>query len=161
MLLYMLDAYCLYNNDIIPLVLARTQSYSLNQTLTLSYIKSEISIKIPLFAAKAAPISRNVCQSVINSHINVLCCVVSTPWSTSPDTLQHGSSLCATGHSGLAARWRQPWESESTILSPSELNCCPGTFQQNTFSFYTRQYLQCLHLKSVRVTLEECNTGRE
>ena len=59
MLLYMLDAYCLYNNDIIPLVLARTQSYSLNQTLT--YIKSEISIKIPLFAAKAAPISRNVC----------------------------------------------------------------------------------------------------
>ena len=60
MLLYMFDAYCLYNNDIIPLVLARTQSYSLNQTLTLSYIKSEISIKIPLFAAKAAPISRNV-----------------------------------------------------------------------------------------------------
>ena len=51
----------LYNNDIIPLVLARTQSYSLNQTLTLSYIKSEISIKIPLFAAKAAPISRNIC----------------------------------------------------------------------------------------------------
>ena len=45
----------LYNNDIIPLVLARTQSYSLNQTLTLSYIKSEISIKIPLFAARAAP----------------------------------------------------------------------------------------------------------
>ena len=159
MLLYMLDAYCLYNNDIIPLVLARTQSYSLNQTLT--YIKSEISIKIPLFAAKAAPISRNVCQSVINSHMNVLCCVVSPPWSTSPDTLQHGSSLCGTGHSGLAARWRQPWESESTILSPSELNCCRGTFQQNTFSFYTRQYLQCLHLKSVRVTLEECNTGRE
>ena len=59
MLLYMLDAYYSYNNDIIPLVLARTQSYSLNQTLT--YIKSEISIKIPLFAAKAAPISRNVC----------------------------------------------------------------------------------------------------
>ena len=54
MLLYMLDAYYSYNNDIIPLVLARTQSYSLNQTLTLSYIKSEISIKIPLFAAKAA-----------------------------------------------------------------------------------------------------------
>ena len=52
MLLYMLDAYYSYNNDIIPLVLARTQSYSLNQTLT--YIKSEISIKIPLFAAKAA-----------------------------------------------------------------------------------------------------------
>ena len=49
MLLYMLDAYYSYNNDIIPLVLARTQSYSLNQTLTLSYIKSEISIKIPAF----------------------------------------------------------------------------------------------------------------
>ena len=54
----------LYNNDIIPLVLARTQSYSLNQTLTLSYIKSEISIKIYLFAAKASPISCNVCLYV-------------------------------------------------------------------------------------------------
>ena len=32
MLLYMLDAYYSYNNDIIPLVLARSQSYSLNQT---------------------------------------------------------------------------------------------------------------------------------
>ena len=61
MLLYMLDAYYSYNNDIIPLVLARTQSYSLNQTLTLSYIKSEIFLKNPLFAARAAPISRNVC----------------------------------------------------------------------------------------------------
>ena len=57
MLLYMLDAYCLYNNDIIPLVLARTQSYSLNQTLT--YIKSEISIKIPLSAARAAPTNKS------------------------------------------------------------------------------------------------------
>ena len=57
MLLYMFDAYCLYNNDIIPLVLARTQSYSLNQTLT--YIKSEISIKIPLFAARAAPTNKS------------------------------------------------------------------------------------------------------
>ena len=67
MLLYMLDAYCLYNNDIIPLVLARTQSYSLNQTLTLSYIKSEISIKIPLFAAKAAPISRNLLMNLVST----------------------------------------------------------------------------------------------
>ena len=57
---YMLDAYYLYNNDIIPLVPARSQSYSLNQTLTLSYIKSEIFLKNPLFAARAAPISRNV-----------------------------------------------------------------------------------------------------
>ena len=61
MLLYMLDAYYSYNNDIIPLGLARTQSYSLNQTLTLSYIKSEIYINsLYVFAAKAAPISRNV-----------------------------------------------------------------------------------------------------
>ena len=67
MLLYMFDAYCLYNNDIIPLVLARTQSYSLNQTLTLSYIKSEISIKIPLFAAKAAPISRNLLMNLVST----------------------------------------------------------------------------------------------
>ena len=49
----------LYNNDIIPLVIARSQSYSLNQTLTLSYIKSEISIKIPLFAARAAPTNKS------------------------------------------------------------------------------------------------------
>ena len=70
MLLYMFDAYCFYNNDIIPLVLARTQSYSLNQTLTLSYIKSEISIKsikIPLFAAKAAPISRNLLMNLVST----------------------------------------------------------------------------------------------